>query len=36
VPFVSYAVIDEDLTTGQNPAWGKETASKVAALVLDT
>jgi hypothetical protein len=24
VPFVSYAVIDEDLTTGQNPAWGRK------------
>lgn len=33
LPFVSYAVIDENLVTGQNPGSAKETARKVAELL---
>lgn len=33
LPFVSYAVTDGRLVTGQNPASAKETAEKVAALL---
>lgn len=33
LPFVSYAVIDENLVTGQNPGSAKETAKKIAALL---
>ncbi|QEO15334.1 type 1 glutamine amidotransferase domain-containing protein [Agromyces intestinalis] len=33
IPFVSYAVVDGTLVTGQNPASAKETAEKVAALL---
>lgn len=33
LPFVSYAVVDGNLVTGQNPGSAKETASKVAALL---
>lgn len=33
LPFVSYAVIDGNLVTGQNPGSAKETAEKVAALL---
>ncbi|WP_336082524.1 type 1 glutamine amidotransferase domain-containing protein [Nocardia sp. SSK8] len=33
VPFVSYAVVDGNLVTGQNPGSAKETAKKVAALL---
>ena len=33
LPFVSYAVIDENLVTGQNPGSAKETATKVAGLL---
>ena len=33
LPFVSYAVVDGNLVTGQNPASAKETATKVAALL---
>lgn len=33
IPFVSYAVVDENLVTGQNPGSAKETATKVAALL---
>lgn len=33
VPFVSYAVVDDNLVTGQNPGSAKETATKVAALL---
>lgn len=33
LPFVSYAVVDGTLVTGQNPGSAKETAEKVAALL---
>lgn len=33
LPFVSYAVVDGNLVTGQNPASAKEAAQKVAALL---
>lgn len=33
LPFVSYAVVDGTLVTGQNPGSAKETAKKVAALL---
>lgn len=33
LPFVSYAVVDGRLVTGQNPGSAKETARKVAALL---
>jgi len=33
LPFVSYAVVDRNLVTGQNPGSAKETAKKVAALL---
>ncbi|MFT4128140.1 MAG: type 1 glutamine amidotransferase domain-containing protein [Gordonia sp. (in: high G+C Gram-positive bacteria)] len=33
LPFVSYAVVDGNLVTGQNPGSAKETAMKVAALL---
>ncbi|MFJ6429216.1 MULTISPECIES: type 1 glutamine amidotransferase domain-containing protein [Microbacterium] len=33
LPFVSYAVVDGNLVTGQNPGSAKETAEKVAALL---
>lgn len=33
LPFVSYAVVDGNLVTGQNPRSAKETAKKVAALL---
>lgn len=33
LPFVSYAVADGKLVTGQNPGSAKETARKVAALL---
>lgn len=33
LPFVSYAVVDGRLVTGQNPGSAKETAQKVAALL---
>lgn len=33
LPFVSYAVVDGNLVTGQNPGSAKETALKVAALL---
>ncbi|GAA4383820.1 type 1 glutamine amidotransferase domain-containing protein [Tsukamurella soli] len=33
IPFVSYAVVDGNLVTGQNPGSAKETAQKVAALL---
>lgn len=33
LPFVSNAVVDDRLVTGQNPGSAKETASKVAALL---
>ncbi|MFT4210897.1 MAG: type 1 glutamine amidotransferase domain-containing protein [Microbacterium sp.] len=33
IPFVSYAVADGNLVTGQNPGSAKETAEKVAALL---
>ena len=33
LPFGSYAVIDGNLVTGQNPGSAKETAEKVAALL---
>lgn len=33
LPFVSYAVVDGRLVTGQNPGSAKETAEKVAALL---
>ena len=33
LPFVSYAVVDGRLVTGQNPGSAKETAAKVAALL---
>jgi len=34
LPFVSYAVIDGNLVTGQNPASAKETAKKVVAALI--
>ncbi len=33
LPFVSYAVVDGRLVTGQNPGSAKETATKIAALL---
>jgi putative intracellular protease/amidase len=33
IPFKSYAVVDGNLVTGQNPGSAKETARKVAALL---
>lgn len=33
LPFVSYAVVDGNLVTGQNPGSAKETATQVAALL---
>lgn len=33
LPFVSYAVVDGNLVTGQNPGSAKETAKKVADLL---
>ncbi len=33
LPFVSHAVVDGNLVTGQNPGSAKETATKVAALL---
>ena len=33
LPFVSYAVVDGTLVTGQNPGSAKETAEKVAAML---
>ncbi|WP_326548674.1 type 1 glutamine amidotransferase domain-containing protein [Mycolicibacterium sp. ND9-15] len=33
IPFVSYAVVDGNLVTGQNPGSAKETAKKVASLL---
>ena len=33
LPFVSYAVVDGNLVTGQNPGSAKETAKKVAELL---
>lgn len=33
LPFVSYAVVDGNLVTGQNPGSAKETAAKVAELL---
>ncbi|MFF0545814.1 type 1 glutamine amidotransferase domain-containing protein [Nocardia thailandica] len=33
LPFVSYAVVDGNLVTGQNPGSAKETAKKVAAAL---
>jgi putative intracellular protease/amidase len=33
LPFVSNAVVDGRLVTGQNPGSAKETAAKVAALL---
>ncbi|KAF0845215.1 type 1 glutamine amidotransferase domain-containing protein [Nocardia caishijiensis] len=33
LPFLSYAVVDGNLVTGQNPGSAKETAKKVAALL---
>lgn len=33
LPFVSYAITDGNLVTGQNPGSAKETAQKVAALL---
>lgn len=33
LPFVSYAVVDGNLVTGQNPGSAKETAKKIAALL---
>ncbi|MCQ4150879.1 type 1 glutamine amidotransferase domain-containing protein [Rhodococcus qingshengii] len=34
LPFVSYAVVDGNLVTGQNPGSAKETAKKIADLLL--
>jgi Putative intracellular protease/amidase len=34
LPFVSYTVVDGNLVTGQNPGSAKETAQKVAALLV--
>jgi hypothetical protein len=33
IPFISYAAIDGNLVTGQNPGSAKETAKKVASLL---
>lgn len=33
LPFVSNAIVDDNLVTGQNPGSAKETATKVAALL---
>ncbi|WP_062886343.1 type 1 glutamine amidotransferase domain-containing protein [Mycobacterium avium] len=33
LPFISYAVVDGNLVTGQNPASAKETAKKLASLL---
>ena len=33
LPFISYAVVDGNLVTGQNPGSAKETAKKVAVLM---
>lgn len=33
IPFVSYAIVDGNLVSGQNPGSAKETAEKVAALL---
>lgn len=33
LPFISYAVVDGNLVTGQNPGSAKDTAEKVAALL---
>jgi len=33
IPFVSYAIVDGNLVTGQNPGSARETAEKVAALL---
>lgn len=33
LPFLSYAVVDGNLVTGQNPGSAKETAEKVAVLL---
>jgi putative intracellular protease/amidase len=33
LPFVSYAIADGNLVTGQNPGSAKATATKVAALL---
>jgi len=33
IPFVSYAIVDGNLVTGQNPGSAKETAEKVAGLL---
>lgn len=33
LPFISYAVVDSNLVTGQNPASAKETAKKLASLL---
>ncbi|WP_278260333.1 hypothetical protein [Nocardioides convexus] len=33
LPFVSYAVVDGNLVTGQNPGSAKETAHKVVAAL---
>ncbi|AQA03118.1 type 1 glutamine amidotransferase domain-containing protein [Mycobacterium sp. MS1601] len=33
IPFLSYAVVDGNLVTGQNPGSAKETAKKVASLL---
>ncbi len=33
LPFVSYAVVDGNLVTGQNPGSAKETANRVASLL---
>ncbi|OMC31211.1 dimethyl sulfoxide reductase [Mycobacterium sp. GA-1841] len=33
IPFTSYAVVDGNLVTGQNPGSAKETAKKVASLL---
>ena len=35
LPFVSNAVVDGNLVTGQNPSSAKATATKVAALLAD-
>ncbi|WP_448711100.1 hypothetical protein [Microbacterium profundi] len=33
IPFVSYAIVDGNLVTGQNPGSAKETAERVSALL---
>jgi putative intracellular protease/amidase len=35
LPFLSYAVVDGNLVTGQNPGSAKETAKKVAAILQE-